>query len=110
MTFRAFHTGRDFFGTLLFDQESEKQVFTPEDFSATFKKCMDGFTSGHSFAFRVEQGHELILIEAVGPGVFRMTHSKNGNIDPATLGDKKAVKARLTGFYKSFQDATEKAA
>ena len=105
MTFRAFHTGRDFFGALLFDQESEKQVFTSEDFSATFKKCMDGFTSGHSFAFRVEQGHELILIEAVDPGVFRMTHSKNGNIDPATLGDKKAVKARFMAFYRSYWDA-----
>lgn len=110
MTFRAFHTGRDFFGQFIHEQESSKDVFTVEEYAATFKKCMDGFTSGHSFAFRVEQDHELILVEMVGPGVYRMTHSKNGNIDPATLGDKKAVKARLTGFYKSFQDATEKAA
>ena len=81
-----------------------------EEYAATFKKCMDGFTSGHSFAFRVEHEHELILVELVGPGVFRMTHSKNGNIDPATLGDKKAVKARFMAFYRSYLDAVRDAA
>ena len=110
MTFRAFHTGRDFFGQFIHEQESSKDVFTMEEYAATFKKCMDGFTSGHSFAFRVEQEHELILVELVGPGVFRMTHSKNGNIDPATLGDKKAVKARFMAFYRSYLDAVRDAA
>ena len=104
MIIRVWYTGRDFFGGVAFDQEAEKDPSTEAEAVKLAEKCLKscgGYGPGSCSAFRLELANGcMIVVDMAGPGVFRVTHARNGDADAGNLYGLRECKALLAGIIK----------
>lgn len=99
MTIRAWYTGRDFFGGLVWDQECAREFSTVADGEKLVARCLSSLSLGgvnSCGAFRLECADGLLLVvHPAGPGAYRLTRARGGCGDAGTLYGARELKKVL---------------
>lgn len=105
MTIRAWYTGRDFFGGLVWDQEAAREFSTVADGVKLVARCLSSLSiggAGSCRAFRLECKNGLLLVvDDAGRGVYRLIRARDGSGDAGTLYGARELKKTLTGYIKN---------
>ena len=101
MTIRAWYTGRDFFGGLVWDQECAREFSTVAEGEKLVARCiksLDVGGVGSCGCFRLERADgSLLVVYPYGCGAFRVVRAKNGDGDAGTVYGLQQLKKMLRG-------------
>ena len=99
MTIRAWYTGRDFFGALVWDQECAREFSPVAEGEKLVARCLSSLALGGvntCSAFRLERSDGLLLVvHPAGPGAYRLTLARDGSGNAGTLYGARELKKVL---------------